>query len=379
MGSVGAVRPLFVCVGYCVMVGACGGVAGGHKSPTIEVPSSEVPTWAADGGHALYPGDTFLVAVGACGKETARIGRAACAAQRALEHIVLSVRANVSAVRERRCVQRVEKVVGEAARGVSNCVVSSGGISKGELQLTDTAPVAQVCTSKDECFALVAIPRNDAGARLRRAWRARAEEVNSLVRQASEADPLTALTALQGARQAAAVQDDLADLIGAIEGQASAPAPAMPAVAARREDFVKRQLVCLTSSCRELPPERTFAAATRSLAAGGFRHVRMAATCGPGELTVAFSARTKESTGPAIFPDGVGGVEGGPTHLVTVDVSGELVVEAGRGGIRRAVSVAARGVAESSDRAWREAGADVVTAADRAMRQLLMGEQEDDK
>jgi len=255
--------------------------------------------------------------------------------------------------------------------------MTSSGTSTGSLELANTSPVAQHCTDGVGCFALVALPRSDVAARLHRTWDARRGETDAALQQIVASDPVTGLAALGRATQLAAQQDDIADLIGAVEGQAAAPASAVATVRSRRTAMLDHIQVCFSSAARDWPAEAAFNLAIRSLGTSGFRHIRTATACPATDVRVSLSANTREIAGPTSLPAGLAGADVALGGVVTIEVSGEVTVSTSDASLRRAVPMSARGVAESAERARREAAVEVAEQVDRAVQQLLLGGRED--
>jgi len=204
---------------------------------------------------------------------------------------------------------------------------------------------------------VIALSKTELAQRWQHKRRGLAERQRQLLKSPQDEDPLAALRRLKRARQLALRMDALSGWIAAVADPRAAPPDALPEVE-RADAAVLDTTVCLGSS--ELAALELFAESRQALTGVGFAAVRLAAAdeCRDAALGFVFHGSWRHPR-PS------------DTGLEVRDVTGSLSVWHNGTAIGSSTSLAGHGVAQSAERAEREAIEQLSNQMARTIRNLL--------
>lgn len=341
--------------------------ACGSSVPTLpsQVGSLEAPDWYTAGDHPGFPRQQYLVGVGACSHPFAPAERAECASGRAVEQLVLSVRAEVTVLRQNRCTSKQSGSSGGESASRLDCTSVSEGASSATLGVVDTRPRAVACR-RDSCFALVAVPRSQVVEQLRQKRETLRARRGHLQATAKNADPIGAIQSLREAMAVVAREDELSEVIFAVTG-VSEPMFG-PLVQKAITDLLGESRVCLSGAVAEIETSQLLSALSRSLTEFGFPKLSISTPADGCTIWVRVSGKLERSSVVADTPTG------GPRKLNQIWADCTVSLGLGDKPARLTTAVRARGLAESEARARAEAIADLVGEIERETMRLLRGE-----
>jgi hypothetical protein len=328
------------------------------------------PRWDA----RAYPTAQFVVGMGSCGVGVPAGERLRCAVQKASEEIALSIRARVTAHRER----RVELVTSRGAAGASgrlNAAHVQSGAATSDVELVDLRTVERSCGGPQEpCHALVVLERASVVERLRRRHEQDARTLEYALEVAARAgNPVTRIGAGMQAATTARQMDDSAALMAAVSTNADAPSSVTPAALARRSTGLEDLAVCLTSTTTDIEPALIFAGTRALLQGAGVSHLSIAPSgrCESTALTITLAGGWQPNDEHELAPEIPGALDLGPIEPLPSSANQGLEVARFQGGLAFELAgvtlagshgVIARGVANSATRARLQAQ-DLLSAA----------------
>lgn len=320
--------------------------------------AAEAPDRGPNVDTRSYSRERYLVGVGACGSEVQPAARPACAAKRAREQLSLSISASVKVYVEQKTITTSRRHSGGPATSNRSTDVLRIGSEESSADIDGAQPVKQACDAKAAtCYAVIALSKAELAQRWQHKRRGLAERQRQLLEPPRDEDPLAALRRLRRARELALRMNALSGWIVAIADPRGAPPDALAEVE-RAEAAVLATTVCLGST--ELAALELFAESRQALSNVGFGAVRLASAndCRAAALGFVFNGNWR-----APRPSDTG--------LEVRDVAGSLSVWRNAVAIGSSTSVAGHGVAQSAERAEREALEQVSKQMARTILNLL--------
>jgi hypothetical protein len=310
---------------------------------SVAVPATaDQPSWYPSGDARTYPPEKYLIGGGACGNEVSAAARPACAVKKAREQLTLSINASVKVYVEQKTVTITRRSNGRPASLLRTTDALRLGKEEGSADIDGSQPVQHSCDAKASlCYALIALPRAELAQGWRRKWEGLAGRERPLLEAPAGEDPLAALRRLKRARELALRMDALSGWIAAVTDPRRAPPDALVEVE-RAESAVLATSVCLGSS--DVAAGAVFAKSRQTLSSAGFAAARLAGAHDCESVALGF-----------VFSGSWQPLRPSETGLQVRDIAGSLAVWRDGGVIGASTSVNGHGVAQTAERAEREA------------------------